>query len=312
MLTFWSSFILVLEIFCVKGAAPVFNPVVYNIQVGLNTTKDAVLTTLTATDADGDALNYATANTGGASYFDIDTSSGIVNLVLVNLLDVEYGNIQWDFKVTASDGNGNKATATVSVTTYQSTTTSTSTQPPPGYDWFADTDNIILFVSVMAFAALLTSVCVLCCWKFHRDGTCLPESCPTYKQCRRSTRRSCNCPIPCNFYKKKKKTKKKVMKKEEKARKKKAEPPPPPPKVLYSEEKEGQKDKESKVSRGSKSKKKADKDTARDGAITPISIGNVSLHDVGMDRARTPGFNAPTATAYGGKRSTSPKLFKKR
>ena len=49
-----------------------------------------------------------------------------------------------------------------------------------------------------------------------------------------------------------------------------------------------------------------------DGAVTPISIGNVSLHDVGVDRARTPGFNAPTATAYGGKRLGSPKLFKKR
>ena len=76
--------------------------------MGLNTTQNTVLTTLTATDADNDTLKYATGSTGGASYFGIDTTSGSVNLVLVNLLDVEYGNIQWDFKVTASDGNGNK------------------------------------------------------------------------------------------------------------------------------------------------------------------------------------------------------------
>lgn len=299
------------EILYVNAAVPVFNPVIYNIEVGLNTTKASVLTTLTATDADGDALTYATSNTGGASYFGVDDSGGSVNLILVNLLDVEYGNIQWDFKVTASDGT-NRATATVSVTTYQSTTSSVTTEAPPGYDWFSETNNAILFASVMAFSALLTSACVLCCWKFHRDGTCLPESCPTYKQCCKSARRTCNCPIPCNFYKKKKKKKRKAKRKEEKARQKKTETPPAPPKVVYSEEKEKEAAKEVKEPKKvAKPAKKPEKE-ARNGSVTPISIGNVSLHDVGMDRARTPGFNAPATTAYGGKRSISPKLFRKK
>ena len=80
-----------------------FNPVTYNIVVGLNTTAGTVLTTLTATDADNDALTYATASTGGAVYFAVDTSTGNANLVLANLLDVEYGGIQWNFKVFVSD-----------------------------------------------------------------------------------------------------------------------------------------------------------------------------------------------------------------
>ena len=86
-----------------SAAAPVFNPVTYNIVVGLNTTAGTVLTTLTATDADNDALTYATASTGGAVYFAVDTSTGNANLVLANLLDVEYGGIQWNFKVFVSD-----------------------------------------------------------------------------------------------------------------------------------------------------------------------------------------------------------------
>ena len=48
------------------------------------------------------------------------------------------------------------ATATVSVSTYQTTTSTTTTVAPPGYDWFSDTNNAILFGSVMAFTAILS------------------------------------------------------------------------------------------------------------------------------------------------------------
>ena len=87
-----------------SAASPVFSPTTYNIQVGLNTTAGTILTTLSASDSDNDTLTYAISNTNGSIYFDVDTSTGSPNLVLVNLLDVEYGNIQWSFEVTATDG----------------------------------------------------------------------------------------------------------------------------------------------------------------------------------------------------------------
>ena len=65
-------------------------------------------------------------------------------------------NTFWEGFVLISFSTILTATATVSVSTYQTTTSTTTTVAPPGYDWFSDTNNAILFGSVMAFTAILS------------------------------------------------------------------------------------------------------------------------------------------------------------
>ena len=52
------------------------------------------------------------------------------------------------------------------------------------YDWLASNDNVILLGSCGAFVGLLVGTCMMCVWRYHRVGRCLPLSCPTVKMCR--------------------------------------------------------------------------------------------------------------------------------
>lgn len=275
------------------------------MRLGINTTDGETLETINCTPASG-VVNYTLdTSINGHSYFEVGWTSGI--LTLANRLDVEYGKISWEVEVIATDDDG-PATATVTLTTFQSTTTTTSTQPPPGYDWFENSSNKYLFWAVMGFMALMFGTCVMLCIRFHRKGTCLPKSCPEFGRMIDSFNRQVTCcPLPCDFY-----NKDKPLKSEEETET--AEHVDDTPWGLPLREAKPVTPKKSDTPKKPDTPKKEDssvtEETERPVVVSPLVIGNVNLHDVGFDGMRSPGFNAPMFTSYGGKGASS-KVFKK-
>lgn len=53
-------------------------------------------------------------------------------------------------------------------------------------------------------------------------------------------------------------------------------------------------------------------DLDRSVVVSPLVIGNVNLNDVGFDGMRSPGFNAPMFTSYGGKKDKQARSHVKR
>lgn len=296
--------LLMCSLSCIKGQ-PLCTSLTDNAYIGINMSVGTVISSLSCTCGCPGSLTYTVDySINGSDYFSMSGS----DLKLVTRLDVEYGNVKWDIHVIIDDGMAFTATATVSLTTYQSTTTTTSTRPPPGYSWFKENNNKMLFWSVMGLMAIIFATCVLLCFRFHKKGRCLPKSWPSFEKMKDSfNRQVACCPLPFDFEKKgetieeadvpiveeiddtpfglpPRKAKKTTPVKEPSAV---AKPTPTPPKPATP-----------------------DVEDDRSMNVTPLVIGNVQLNDVGFDGMRSPGFNAPMFTSYGGKKDATNKKKK--
>ncbi|KAL4218335.1 hypothetical protein ACF0H5_023073 [Mactra antiquata] len=300
---------------------PTCTPTAYPVSVGINTTENTVLTTLLCTSG-GTIVYTIDPSSDGYSYFEITGN----DVILANRIDVEYGQISWTVNIDADDGTLPSVTLTLTATTFRSTTTTTSTQPPPGYDWFDQTNNRYLFWSVMAFITLMTGSCILLCIRFHRFGRCLPDYCPEYSKMIESFNRQFTCcPVPCNYYEEKKDEEEEEEEKEWVDDTPWGLPPRKPPTPITWQN-APKKDSEKKAK---KPKKKATKpkqtesqmnekpentenESERPAVVSPLIIGNVNLDDVGFDGMRSPGFNAPMFTTYGGKKDKTTRSHHRR
>ncbi|KAL3892328.1 hypothetical protein ACJMK2_004544, partial [Sinanodonta woodiana] len=174
---------------------PVFSSSTYSFMAGANETLGTTFINVSATDADKtspnkDIVRYlVNTSDDNAEYFNFSGTQ----LYLKYPIDKPYGLVSWSFRIYVIDG-GSPAltgTATVNITTPQSTTTTTTTEAPAGYDWFTNSYNVILFGGTVGVCALALGFAVLCFWRWHTFGTCLPASCPTFTECRGSCRRTC-------------------------------------------------------------------------------------------------------------------------